>query len=170
MNMDQIILVDADDQEIGQMDKLEGHQKGALHRAFSVLIYNSKGEMLIQQRAKTKYHSGGLWSNACCSHPKPGEAMEDAVQRRLIEELNINLTPRFSHKFIYKVMFPNNLIEHELDHVYIGKFDGEPEANKEEIADWKYISKEELRKDIEQNPDHYSHWFKLILSHEILEV
>lgn len=168
--MEQIVLVDTQDQEIGLMDKIEGHRKGALHRAFSVLIYNSKGEMLIQQRAKTKYHSGGLWSNACCSHPRPGETMEEAVSRRLMEELTINLKPSFSHKFIYKVTFPNDLIEHEYDHVYIGTYDGEPIANKEEIADWKYISTEELKKDIKKNPDHYSHWFKIILSQEIREV
>ena len=152
------------------MDKMEGHVKGALHRAFSVIIYNSKGEMLIQKRAKEKYHSGGLWSNACCSHPKPGEKIEDAVKRRIREELNIELNPTFSHKFTYRVTFPNNLIEHELDHVYIGTFDGEPTANKNEIEDWKFIGTEELKKDIEKNPSHYSHWFKIILSHEIMEV
>lgn len=170
MKMEKLILVDTEDREIGQMEKMEGHRRGALHRAFSVLIYNSKGQMLIQKRATSKYHSGGLWSNACCSHPKPDETMEEAVERRLREELNIKLKPRFSHKFIYKVSFPNNLIEHEYDHVYIGTYDGEPKANKEEIADWKYISIEELKKDIKKNPDQYSHWFKIILSQEIMEV
>jgi len=168
--MDQIVLVDKNDHVIGQMGKMEGHQTGALHRAFSVLIFNSNGEMLIQKRSKGKYHSGGLWSNACCSHPRPGEKMEDAVSRRLQEELNIQLKPNFSHKFIYKVKFPNNLIEHELDHVYIGTFDGDPVANKEEIEEWKYISTQDLKRDIEENPSNYSHWFKIILSHEMIEV
>ncbi len=168
--MEKIILVDTEDREIGQMEKMEGHRRGVLHRAFSVLIFNSKGQMLIQKRAASKYHSGGLWSNACCSHPKPGESMQTAVERRLREELNIEVKPRFSHKFIYKVTFPNDLIEHEFDHVYIGTFDGKPQANAEEIADWKYIDQEDLKKEIEQNPSQYSHWFKLILSHEIMEV
>lgn len=166
--MEEIVLVDEHDREIGQMDKMEGHRIGALHRAFSVLIYNSKGEMLIQKRAKEKYHSGGLWSNACCSHPRPGEDLAVAVCRRLKEELNIDLQPTFSHKFIYKVIFPNKLIEHELDHVFIGTFDGEPLPNKAEIEDWKYISPQELRKDISDNPSNYSHWFKIILSHNTM--
>lgn len=168
--MEQIILVDTRDNEIGLMEKMEGHRKGVLHRAFSVLIYNSKGEMLIQKRAKGKYHSGGLWSNACCSHPRPGEPMDGAVSRRLMEELNINLKPHFSHKFIYKIKFSNDLIEHEYDHVYVGTYEGEPTINKDEIEDWKYINRDELKRDIEKNPSHYSHWFKLILSHKMVEV
>ena len=110
--MDQVILVDTDDNEIGAMEKIEAHRKGELHRAFSVLLFNSSGDMLLQKRAKHKYHSAGLWSNACCSHPMPGENMEDAVSRRLNEELGIQLATSFSHKFIYHVAFPNNLIEH----------------------------------------------------------
>ncbi len=162
--MDQVILVDTEDNEIGSMEKIEAHRKGALHRAFSVLLFNSAGDMLLQKRAKNKYHSAGLWSNACCSHPMPGENIKDAVSRRLQEELGIQLTPSFSHKFIYHIEFPNNLTEHELDHVYIGSFDGVPNVNKDEVEDWKFISQKELKGHMAKYPDQYTHWFKLILS------
>ncbi len=162
--MDEVILVNEQDQQIGTMEKLEAHKKGALHRAFSVMIENSKGEILIQKRAKSKYHSGGLWSNACCSHPKPGERIEEAVARRILEELGIELTPAFSHKFIYEVAFSNQLIEHELDHVFVAKFDGMPIINKDEVEDWKFVDPQQLLSQIEVNPDQYTHWFKTILA------
>ncbi len=165
--MEQVILVDENDMEVGAMEKIEAHKKGVLHRAFSVLLFNSKGEMLLQKRAKNKYHSGGLWSNACCSHPRPGENIEVAVKRRLFEELGVDVKTDFSHKFIYNISFPNNLVEHEYDHVFIGIFDGEPTVNSEEIEDWKYISSEELATEIKMNPEDYTHWFKIILSEEI---
>jgi isopentenyl-diphosphate delta-isomerase len=162
--MDQVILVNEHDQQIGTMDKMEAHRKGVLHRAFSVMIENSKGEILIQKRAKAKYHSGGLWSNACCSHPKPGEKTEDAAARRLREELGIELKPVFSYKFIYEVAFSNQLIEHEMDHVFVATFDGIPKINKEEVEDWKFVDHRQLLNQIEQNPDQYTHWFKSILT------
>ena len=151
------------------MEKMEAHKKGALHRAFSVLLYNSKGEMLVQKRAFDKYHSGGLWSNACCSHPRPGETMASAVNRRLKEELGVDLHPDFSFKFIYNIKFPNQLVEHELDHVFIGTFDGEPKINENEIAEFRYVDPAELKIQIEENPDSYSHWFKLILNRAEIE-
>jgi isopentenyl-diphosphate delta-isomerase len=162
--MDEVILVNEHDQQIGTMEKLEAHRKGVLHRAFSVMIENSKGEILIQKRAKSKYHSGGLWSNACCSHPKPGEKTEEAVSRRISEELGIELAPTFSYKFIYEVTFSNKLIEHELDHVFVTTYDGIPKINKAEVEDWKFVAPQQLLNQIEENPDQYTHWFKIILT------
>lgn len=158
-----VILVDENDNPVGTMEKLEAHQKGKLHRAFSVLVYNSKGEMLLQKRAQEKYHSGGLWTNACCSHPLPGEKMEDATRRRLREEMGIDLNPKFSYSFIYKTPLDKNLIEHEFDHVYTATFDGEPLINRSEVEDWKFVTMNWLKTDIARNPDHYTFWFKMIV-------
>lgn len=158
-----VILVDQNDNPTGTMEKMEAHRKGELHRAISVMIYNSKGEMLLQKRASTKYHSGGLWTNACCSHPMPGEKTEDAARRRLKEEMGIDLQPRFSYKFIYKTDLDHNLIEHEYDHVFVGTFNGTPAINSSEVEDWKFVNTEWLKKDIRHNPDHYTHWFRLIV-------
>lgn len=168
--MEHVILVDKDDNAVGIMEKMEAHQKGLLHRAFSILIFNAKGEMLLQKRSKKKYHSGGLWTNACCSHPYPAEAMEDAVHRKLIQEMGIDVTPRFAYTFIYKTNLDKNLIEHELDHVFIGNFNGTPTINKDEVEDWKFIDLKSLRNDIAQNPEDYTYWFKLILEHSKLNV
>ena len=161
--MDEVILVDSRDKEIGSMEKLAAHQQGVLHRAFSILIYNEQGDMLIHQRANGKYHSGGLWTNACCSHPKPGESAEHAVRRRLMEEMGIDAQPTFLYKFLYKISLDNALIEHEYDHVYSFQGNVSPVANTEEVADWKYISIEELTADIDENPDQYTFWFKMIM-------
>ena len=159
-----VILVDENDNPVGTMEKMEAHRKGKLHRAFSVLVYNSKGEMLLQKRAQKKYHSGGLWTNACCSHPLPGEKMEDATRRRLREEMGIDLNPSFSYSFIYKTPLDRDLIEHEFDHVYIATFDGEPLINRNEVEDWKFVNVSWLKNDIARNPDHYTYWFKMIVS------
>ena len=131
--MENVILVNKDDCEVGVMEKMEAHQKGLLHRAFSVFLFNKKGEILLQQRAKHKYHSGGLWTNTCCSHPRPGESLSKATQRRLREEMGIKCEMRPAFSFIYKKKFANGLTEHELDHVFLGRFDGTPEINKEEV-------------------------------------
>src|SRR5689334_14921661 len=127
--MEYVILVDASDNELGTMDKMEAHRKGVLHRAFSILLFNSKGEILLQKRSSLKYHSAGLWTNTCCSHPKPNEPMTTAAQRRLSEEMGINASLEFLYKFQYQVQLDNGLIEHELDHVYIGLFNDEPIIN-----------------------------------------
>ncbi len=164
-----VILVDKDDNQIGTMEKMEAHRKGELHRAFSVLIFNSKGEMLLQKRAKSKYHSGGLWTNACCSHPMPGEQMEVTIQRRVREEIGIHVKPVFSYKFVYKTALDQNLIEHELDHVFVAEYNDRPVLNAAEAEDWKYVSLAWLREDVKKNPSKYTHWFKLILSHPQLE-
>src|SRR6185436_4500009 len=124
-----IILVDEQDQEIGTMEKMEAHRKGVLHRAFSILIFNSKGEMLLQKRAKSKYHSGGLWTNACCSHPLPGESMKDATNRKLLQEMGIAVPTEFAYSFQYRAELDNDLVENELDHVFVGLYDKSPKVN-----------------------------------------
>ncbi|GAA0890729.1 isopentenyl-diphosphate Delta-isomerase [Fulvivirga kasyanovii] len=161
--MEEVVLVDSKDREIGRMEKLEAHKKGVLHRAFSVLIFNSRHELLIQRRSEGKYHSGGLWTNTCCSHPRPEEPVHEAAKRRLMEEMGIDLQPEFLYKFIYKTELDNQLTEHELDHVFTGTFDGEPNINKDEVDDWKYVDLKTLKADIEANADHYTHWFKIII-------
>jgi isopentenyl-diphosphate delta-isomerase len=168
--MEHVILVDERDNEIGSMDKMEAHVKGALHRAFSVLLFNSKGEILLQKRSLHKYHSAGLWTNTCCSHPGPTETMEAAVRRRLREEMGIDLQPEYLFKFLYRVELPNNLVEHELDHVYIGLFNGEPMINIEEVENWKYVSIAAVKIDMLQNPEAYTYWFRAIIHHPKLQV
>jgi isopentenyl-diphosphate delta-isomerase len=165
--MDQVILVDSTDKEIGTMEKLEAHQKGLLHRAFSVFLFNSAGEMLLQQRADSKYHSPGLWTNACCSHPAPNETIVEAGHRRLKEELGIAtfLAPAFS--FEYRTHFENGLIEHELDHVLIGYTTNEPELNPLEAKAFKWISIPQILDEIKLNPEEYTSWFKIILTDHI---
>lgn len=162
--LDSVILVDEEDNEIGTMEKMEAHVKGALHRAFSVLLFNSKGEMLLQKRAKNKYHSGGLWSNACCSHPRPGERMEDATRRRMKEELGIDIQPQFLYKFKYQIKFNDNLIEHELDHVYTCRFDGEVIINKNEVEAFRYFDPNQLKNQIINEPHQYTYWLNLIIN------
>jgi isopentenyl-diphosphate Delta-isomerase len=167
--MEEIILVDEQDNAIGTMEKVEAHRKGILHRAFSVVLFNSIGELLLQKRASNKYHSGGLWTNTCCSHPLPDEAIGDAAERRLRYEMGINLKPEFAFKFIYKTPLDNSLIEHELDHVFIGTFDGSPVINKDEVSEWKFMSLSELKNDMEHSPEVYTVWFRLIVHHPQLE-
>lgn len=166
--MEEVVLVDHLDNELGVEEKLLAHQKGKLHRALSVFLFNSKGEMLIQQRAAEKYHSANLWSNACCSHPRPQETTEDAASRRLSEELGINTKLEWLLSFQYKVAFDNGLIEHELDHIYIGTTDELPQPNPDEVSAVKYIGTEELKKDVIQYPEHYTFWFRELI-HEVLE-
>lgn len=163
--MESVILVDENDNAIGTMEKMEAHYKGVLHRAFSILVFNSKGEMLIQKRAETKYHSGGLWTNACCSHPKPDEPIEVTTRRRLKHEMGIDLETSFSYKFIYRAELNDDLVEHELDHVFIGNYNGVPDVNPDEVADWKYVNFKDLLGDVQQNPQNYTPWFRLILAH-----
>jgi isopentenyl-diphosphate Delta-isomerase len=166
--MEKVILVDENDNSVGTMEKMEAHQKGLLHRAFSILIYNSKGEMLLQKRASSKYHSGGLWTNACCSHPLPGETVAEATRRRLKFEMGIDLQPKYAYKFIYKAPLDKDLIEHELDYVFTAEYNEAPNVNPDEVEDWKYINVADLKKDIQQHPEHYTYWFKVILEHNEL--
>ncbi|MTI22518.1 isopentenyl-diphosphate Delta-isomerase [Fulvivirga sp. RKSG066] len=161
--MEEVILVDSKDNNIGKMEKLEAHKQGQLHRAFSVLLFNDKGEMLLQKRADSKYHSPGLWTNTCCSHPRPDEDTQDAAERRLKEEMGIHLRPEFVYKFIYKTQLDNELTEHEYDHVYIGEYNDTPTLAPEEASDWKFMSMHELKEDVNHYPDNYTVWFKIIL-------
>ena len=158
-----LILVDKDDQEIGEMNKLEAHQKGVLHRAISVLIFNTKGEWLLQKRASSKYHSPSLWTNTCCSHPVPGETSDKAAHRRLNEEMGMTVDLKFVFNFTYKTAFSNGLIEHELDHVYLGISDELPILNKEEADDYEYVNQEKLLENVHLSPSAYTEWFKILL-------
>ncbi len=160
---EQLILVDLSDNEIGALDKMEVHLQGLLHRAFSLFIFNDNGELLLQKRANHKYHSAGLWTNTCCSHPNFGEATADAVNRRLQEEMGMQCANHFAFSFVYKTQFENGLTEHELDHVYIGYCNTPPVINITEVEDYKYISMENLLEDVEANPEHYTSWFKICL-------
>ena len=161
MMNDTVILVNEHDEQIGLMDKLEAHEKGMLHRAFSVFLFNTQGELLLQQRAFGKYHSEGLWSNTCCSHPMNGEVIQSAASRRLMEEMGLKTDLHFLYSFLYKAKLDKGLTEHELDHIFIGISDDEPVINTNEVADWKYISVNELLLDIESHPERYTVWFKM---------
>lgn len=158
----QVILVDPGDNPTGIMDKLEAHRKGLLHRAISVFIINSKGEWLIQQRAKNKYHSNSLWTNACCTHPYPGENCHDAATRRLAEEIGIRCPLRELFQFTYFEKLDNELSEHEFDHVFLGISDEHPLPNPAEVMDFRYIDFQNLEKDIKKYPQNYTAWFKRI--------
>jgi isopentenyl-diphosphate delta-isomerase len=169
LNMEEkVILVDKKDKEIGIEEKMKAHQEGKLHRAFSIFIFNSKGDLLLQKRAKTKYHSGGLWTNTCCSHPIPKEPIEETIHRRLKEEMGFDCELKKVFSFIYKVNFKNGLSEHELDYVFIGTFDGEPIPNPKEAEGWRMVNRKELKKDIKEKPDKYTAWFKIVLNKLIL--
>ncbi len=156
-----VILVDEHDVQTGTMEKMEVHQKALLHRAFSIFVFNEKGEMLLQKRANKKYHSGGLWTNACCSHPQPGEETLAAAQIRLQEEMGFNAALKKAFDFIYKAAFDNGLTEHELDHVFIGTYNGTIVPNTEEVSDYCFKSVEEIRNSIQSHPQKYTEWFKI---------
>ena len=157
-----VVLVDEHDNQVGLMPKMEAHEKAVLHRAFSVFVFNGQGELMLQQRAATKYHSPLLWTNTCCSHQRDGETSLAAGKRRLQEEMGFvcDLTEVF--QFVYKAPFDNGLTEHELDHVMIGTYNGEPNVNPEEVASHKWMSLEDVKNDMEDNPQQYTAWFKII--------
>ena len=157
-----VIIVNSSDQKIGLMPKLEAHTRGILHRAFSVLIFNKNGELLIQQRALNKYHTPGLWSNTCCSHQIDGETNIEAGKRRLFEEMGFEVELFNFDSFIYNAYFENGLIEHEFDHILVGIFDGTPLINKNEVNDYKWITFDKLQKEIYSSPQNYTVWFRII--------
>ena len=157
-----VILVDENDKQIGLMPKMEAHEKGLLHRAFSVFVFNDKKELMLQQRAAHKYHSPNLWTNTCCSHQREGEVSVDAGMRRLEEEMGFTVPLEESISFIYKAPFDNGLTEHELDHILLGTFNAEPAINPEEVAAWKWMSLDAIKADIKNSPEVYTEWFKII--------
>ncbi len=162
MKEPQVVLVDINDNELGFMGKMEAHRKALLHRAISVFIFNSNGEWLIQQRAADKYHSGGLWTNTCCSHPLPGESNIDAANRCLIEEIGVDCILSEIFSFIYNEELDNELTEHELDHVFYGYSDQLPLINSNEVMNYRYINYSDLKNEILRNPDQYTVWFKKV--------
>ena len=165
---EQVVLVDEQCTEKGLMGKTEAHEKGILHKAISILLFNSKGEMLLQQRAFSKYHWAGIWSNACCSHPRANETFENAASRRLREELNIETPLEKKFHFIYKAKDEKSgLTEHEYDWVFFGIYDGSIDFNPDEVNDIKWISKADLIADMKADPDKYSFWFHIILQNMI---
>ncbi len=161
--LNEVILVDQNDQEVGLMEKLEAHKKGLLHRAFSVLVFNDRNELLLQRRAFGKYHSEGLWTNTCCSHPAPGESVLEAAHRRLQEEMGFDCELCEGFSFIYRAELDNNLVEHELDHVVIGFSDETPHLNTNEAIAFRWMSLNQTREEIRKYPEHYTYWFKLII-------
>ena len=162
MTEEKVILVDENDKQIGLMPKLEAHEKALLHRAFSVFVFNDQNELMLQQRAKQKYHSPGLWTNTCCSHQRDGETNVIAGKRRLQEEMGFVTDLKETTSFIYKAPFDNGLTEHEYDHIMIGNYNDEPIINKDEVAAWKWMPLEDVKVDIAMHPELYTAWFKII--------
>lgn len=161
MKEQKVILVNEDDEPIGLMPKMEAHEKGLLHRAFSVFIFDSQGKMLLQQRSAAKYHGANLWTNACCSHPFPDEKIEDAAQRRLKEEFGFTTSLEKIFSFRYHAAVENNLIEHELDHVFAGIYEGNLQPNFTEIAAYSYSAMNEIKQMIQARPEKFTSWFKI---------
>lgn len=161
-----VILVDENDTEIGVCEKLKAHTEGKLHRAFSIFIFNSKGELLLQQRAKEKYHSGGLWTNTVCSHPAPDIDILVSAQKRIQEEMGFTTEVKELFSFIYRSDYKNGLTEHEFDHVCVGYYDENPDPNPDEVMDYKWMNIENITKDINKNPQNYTSWFTFILANE----
>jgi isopentenyl-diphosphate Delta-isomerase len=162
MNEPYVILVDENDNQTGVAGKMEAHRNGLLHRAVSVFVINSKGEWILQRRAFDKYHSNGLWTNTCCTHPNPGESSVDAAHRRLREEMGLECDLQEMFAFTYIEELDNELTEHEYDHVFVGFTDKEPVINTDEVEEWEAVTFDELHEDIVKNPDGYTYWFKMI--------
>ena len=168
--MEYEVLVDIQHKETGTMEKLQAHVEGKLHRAISVFIFNTRGEMLLQQRAAGKYHSSLLWTNACCSHPRPAESVADAAHRRLHEEMGISSPLHEIFSFTYKAHLENDLTEYEFDHVFKGITDEEPRPDASEVAAFRYVDMETLRHDIAANPGIYTEWFKICIKEHIVKL
>jgi isopentenyl-diphosphate Delta-isomerase len=158
--MEEVILVNERDEQTGLMEKMEAHRKGVLHRAFSVLVFNTKGELLLQRRALHKYHSPGLWTNTCCSHPRNGESIIDAAKRRLHEEMGMSCELKIKGSFIYKTELEGGLTEHEYDYVLTGISNDLPVINQEEVSEFKYMKPEELKIAMDEHPENYTFWIR----------
>lgn len=163
-----VVLVDNQDNQVGLMEKMEAHVNPTLHRAFSIFIFNSKKEMLLQRRALTKYHTPGLWTNTCCSHPRDGESLGAATKRRLMEEMGMECDLKELFSFIYKADVMQGLTEHEFDHVFVGKTDAIPLINKDEVDSYKYETVGNIKSDIEKNPENYTAWFKIAFAEMLM--
>lgn len=162
--MEKVILVDEADSPLGLEEKMKAHELGLLHRAFSVFVFNLKGELMLQQRASHKYHSPGLWTNTCCSHPRENEIVEEAAHRRLMEEMGFDCLLKKAFHFTYRADVGQGLTEHEFDHVFFGFTDIRPAINKDEVNNWKYMPMEEIKERIAKNPDEFTTWFRIAFS------
>ena len=160
---EKVVLVNEKDEVLGLMEKMQAHENGLLHRAFSVFLFNENGDMLLQRRASTKYHSPLQWTNACCSHPRANETYKQAAERRIKEDLGITGDISEKFHFIYKADVGQELWEHELDHVFVGKYNGEFQLNPAEVQEVRYISMQDLEAEIKLHPEHFTEWFKIIL-------
>lgn len=167
---DHVILVNEANEPIGTEEKMKAHLEGKLHRAFSIFVFNKKGELLLQRRALNKYHSGGEWTNTVCSHPRPGESYEQAVHRRLKEEMGFDCELKEAFSFIYRAEFENGLTEHEYDRIFLGKYEGRVEPNPEEVMDTQWVSLQELERALQKRPKEYSAWLKVIMVHPKLDI
>lgn len=161
MKVEEVILVNEKDEEVGRMEKYEAHRKALLHRAFSVFVFNKKGEMLLHKRAESKYHSSGLWTNACCSHPRPGEEIKEAAMRRLKEEMGFQIPLKKIFEFTYRTEFQNGLSEYEFDHVFTGEYNGLITVDRQEISDYCYKDMSDIKDSLQSHPHKYTVWFQL---------
>jgi isopentenyl-diphosphate Delta-isomerase len=168
--IEEVILVDAQDREVGVREKIRAHQEGALHRAVSVFIFDDRGRLLLQQRAAEKYHSGGLWSNTACGHPRPGESVLAAARRRLLDEMGFECPLERLYEFTYDVTFDNGLTEREYDHVLVGEYSGPVNADPSEVGQWAWVSREDLERSLAAEQDAYTYWFKLVIGDVIRRV
>ncbi len=158
-----LITVDAQDRETGVVDKLTAHRRGILHRAFSIFVFDANARLLLQQRARGKYHSGGLWSNTCCSHPRSGESLLDSAHRRLRHEMGFDCPLEAVFGFVYRATLGGGFVEHEFDHVLVGRFQGIPVPDAGEVGDWKWESVPAIQRQLAENPLQFSAWFKAAL-------
>ncbi|MGH9929724.1 MAG: isopentenyl-diphosphate Delta-isomerase [Pyrinomonadaceae bacterium] len=168
--LEEVILVDENDRIVGKAEKIAAHLNGNLHRAFSVFVFDESGRLLVQKRAPTKYHSANLWSNTCCSHPRPGETTNEAAQRRLKEEMGFTCELKEVCNLIYKVQLDNNLFEHEFDHILVGTFDGVPQPDKSEVDDWRWIEIKNLVDEVRVYPHRYSYWLRVLIKEPALQL